>query len=241
MIYVFAGPCTVESMEDTFSIAEDLSKINPNISMRGGCWKPRTSPNSFLGLGKEGVEILIAARRKYDLGRCVIEALNRDHLEYLDQYRDEIVIQIGARNMQNFDLLQELNNFNFPCVILKRGFGNTVYETCKAREYIKNDGVIICERGIRTFSDSSRFTLDIAAIPMLQKETGCPVIVDPSHAAGRSELVLPLAEAGLAAGAVGVMIEVNSKENPIRKCDNDQAITIKSLGDFLLSEHFKFY
>lgn len=233
MSYIIAGPCTVENEKDTMCIAKELSELNPNIHLRGGCWKPRTSPDSFLGLGEEGVQLLIEAKRKFGLSSCVIEALNRKHLDYLEQYKNEVIVQIGARNMQNFDLLQELNNFDFR-VILKRGFGNTVYETCKAREYIKSDKVILCERGIRTFSDASRFTLDFAAIPMLQKLTGCVVIVDPSHAAGQSDLVLPLAQAALSAGADGLMIEITSNKNYQRKCDHNQAITAEELGKLLI-------
>ena len=225
---MIAGPCTVETTEDTLQIAKELSELNSNIILRGGCWKPRTDPNSFLGLGEEGVKILISAIRKTNLELCIIEALSHYHLEYLEQYKNEVIIQIGARNMQNFDLLQELNHFDFP-VLLKRGFGNTVYETCKAREYIKSDKVILCERGIRTFSDSSRFTLDLAAVPALQLSSGCPVIVDPSHAAGDRNLVLPLARAALAVGADGLMIEVTSSPSIERKCDGYQAITVKEL------------
>jgi 3-deoxy-7-phosphoheptulonate synthase len=236
---MIAGPCTVESIKDTYDIAQGISNLSKNIGLRGGCWKPRTDPESFLGLGEDGVEILIAAKRKYGINHCVIEALNVKHLEYLDQYRDEVTIQIGARNMQNFDLLQELNNFKYQTILLKRGFGNTVYETCKAREYIKKDNVILCERGVRTFSDSSRFTLDLAAVPALQLSSGCPVIVDPSHAAGDRNLVLPLARAALAVGADGLMIEVTSSLSMERKCDEHQAITVKEL-ETLLSEYIKY-
>ena len=225
---MIAGPCSVENREQIIEVAKGVKAGGADV-LRGGAFKPRTSPYAFQGLKDEGIRLLLKAKEATGLP-IITEIMNT---RALDLFADVDIIQVGARNMQNFDLLQELNNFDFR-VILKRGFGNTVYETCKAREYIKSDKVILCERGIRTFSDASRFTLDFAAIPMLQKLTGCVVIVDPSHAAGQADLVLPLAQAALAAGADGLMIEITSNKNYQRKCDHNQAITAEELGKLLI-------
>lgn len=226
---MIAGPCTIESASDTLQIAQELSKYDKNIILRGGCWKPRTKPDSFQGLGKDAVHILITAAEIYKLAGCCLEIMNKSHLDYITKFGNEnIVLQIGSRNMQNFELLKLVGeyarDFGYT-ILLKRGFGNTIEEMCGARDYIKTDKVILCERGIRTFSDASRFTLDFSSIPFLQQKTGCKVIIDPSHAAGHKDLVPGLARAGIAMGADGLEIEVKAMfANCPRQCDDAQAL-----------------
>jgi 3-deoxy-7-phosphoheptulonate synthase len=208
---VIAGPCAVESRDQMMKTAEAVKKAGADM-LRGGAFKPRTSPHSFQGLGEEGLKILREAGDAFDMP-VVTEVLDPRHVPLVSRYAD--VLQIGTRNMQNFPLLREVGRSGMP-VLLKRGMSNTIEEWLSALDYILlegNDNVILCERGIRTFSDSSRFTLDIAAVPALRELTILPVIVDPSHAAGRRELVIPLARAAKAVGADGIMVEVHPDPN----------------------------
>ncbi|MGB9630927.1 MAG: 3-deoxy-7-phosphoheptulonate synthase [Candidatus Methanodesulfokora sp.] len=204
---VIAGPCAVESRDQVMRTAEAVKEAGADM-LRGGAFKPRTSPYSFQGLGEEGLRILREAGDEFDMP-VVTEVLDPRHVPLVSRYAD--VLQIGARNMQNFPLLREVGRSGKP-VLLKRGLSSTIDEWLSALDYLLlegNDKVILCERGIRTFSDSSRFTLDIAAVPVLRELTVLPVIIDPSHAAGRRELVPPLAKAAKAVGADGIMVEVH--------------------------------
>ncbi len=207
-IAVFAGPCAVEGPEMMGEVAERVKESGANF-LRGGAFKPRTSPYSFQGLGKEGLEILAEAREKTGLPFAT-ELMDTRDLELIEEYTD--IIQIGARNMQNFRLLTEVGKSKKP-VILKRGMSATIKELLMSAEYIASQGntnIILCERGIRTFETATRNTLDISAVPVLKSLTHLPVIVDPSHAAGKSELVPVLAASAVAAGADGLMIEVHN-------------------------------
>ncbi|MCE4603622.1 MAG: 3-deoxy-7-phosphoheptulonate synthase [Aeropyrum sp.] len=206
---VVAGPCSVESPQQIEEIALALKDMGVDI-LRGGVFKPRTSPYSFQGLGFEALDWLRRAGDKAGLP-IATEVLDPRHVEKVSRKVD--LLWIGARNMQNFPLLREVGRSRFP-VLLKRGFGNTVEEWLAAAEYILaegNESVGLIERGIRTFEPSSRFTLDVAAIAVVKTISRLPVIVDPSHPAGKRELVPPLAKAGLAAGADGIMVEVHSR------------------------------
>lgn len=205
---LIAGPCAVESQVQMAGVARRVRAAGAQL-LRGGVFKPRTSPYSFQGLGQAGISMLTEAGRKAGLP-TITEITDPRQLEDLDQVD---ILQVGARNMQNFALLQTLGQVRKP-VLLKRGMSSTVTELLQAAEYILaggNERVILCERGIRTFETDSRATLDIAAIPVLKKLTHLPVIVDPSHAAGRAELVAPLALAAVAAGADGLMVEVHDR------------------------------
>jgi len=205
---LMAGPCTVESEEQLLSIARSVQAAGAQL-LRGGAYKPRTSPYSFSGLREEGLALLRTARRETGLP-VVSEIMSATDLPL---FEDVDILQVGARNMQNFPLLQALGQVRKP-VLLKRGMSATVTELLQAAEYILaggNSQVILCERGIRTFETDSRATLDIAAIPVLKRLSHLPVIVDPSHAAGRAELVAPLALAAAAAGADGLMVEVHDR------------------------------
>ena len=219
---VIAGPCSVESYEQVLEIAKAAKASGANM-IRGGAFKPRTSPYSFQGLGLEGLDILCAVRDEVGLP-IVTELMSPDYLDVFNEKVD--LIQIGARNMQNFDLLKQLGKVDRP-ILLKRGLNATYEEWIMSAEYIMasgNEKVILCERGIRTFETSYRNTLDISAIPMLKKKTHLPVIVDPSHAAGIRFMVEPLAMAAIAAGADGLMIEVHN--NPEKAlCDGAQSLT----------------
>lgn len=218
---VIAGPCSIETKEQITEVAFDVMKSGANL-LRGGAFKPRTSPYSFQGLGKDGLELLLEAKKATGLP-VVTEIMRLDHLEL---FEDVDVIQVGTRNMQNFELLKELGKLDKP-ILLKRGMANTLDELLMSAEYIMSGGnekVILCERGIRTFETSMRNTLDISAIPMLKKKTHLPVIVDPSHASGHRFMVEPLTMAAIAAGADGVMIEVHN--NPEKAlCDGMQSLT----------------
>ena len=203
-----AGPCSVESEEQIIEIAKAVKESGANF-LRGGAFKPRTSPYSFQGLELEGLRLLKRAKEETGLS-IVTEIMSTD---YIDEFvRDVDVIQVGARNMQNFDLLKQLGKTNKP-ILLKRGLSSTIEEWLMSAEYIMaggNENVILCERGIRTYEGYTRNTLDLSAIPVIKKLSHLPVIVDPSHASGYWYLVEPLAKAAIAAGADGLMIEVHN-------------------------------
>ena len=221
-IALIAGPCSVESIEQMMEISSAV-KESGAMALRGGAYKPRTSPYAFQGLEKEGIEILQAVR-KVSAMPIVTELTNPRHVEMFEMVVD--VIQIGARNMQNFELLKEVGSAKKP-VLLKRGLANTIEELLMSAEYIMsrgNDQVILCERGIRTFERATRNTLDISAIPVLKKLTHLPVVVDPSHASGTRTLVEPLSMAAIAAGADGLLIEVHNNP-PMALCDGAQSLT----------------
>lgn len=208
-IVVMAGPCSVENRELLIQIAKSVKRSGASI-LRGGAFKPRTSPYSFQGLGEEGLRYLKEAREKTGLP-IITEVMDIRELPLIERYAD--VLQIGARNMQNFDLLKEVGLSKKPA-LLKRGMSSTIKELLMSAEYILSNGnfnVILCERGIRTFEDETRFTLDLSAIPVLKKRTHLPVIIDPSHGTGQWGYVPPMAKAAVAAGADGLLIEVHPK------------------------------
>ena len=227
--HVNADPCSVETREQMVEVAEDVKASGAGL-LRGGAFKPRTSPYSFQGLGSEGLKLLLEAKKATGLP-IVTEIMSAAHLDLFD---DVDVIQVGARNMQNFELLKELGKINKP-ILLKRGMSSTIDELLMSAEYIMaggNEQVILCERGIRTFETSMRNTLDISAVPMLKSKTHLPVIVDPSHAAGIRFMVEPLTMAAIAAGADGVMIEVHN--NPEKAlCDGMQSLTPQAFDDVM--------
>jgi 3-deoxy-7-phosphoheptulonate synthase len=211
-LVVMAGPCAVESKKQLEEAAR-VVKAAGAVIMRGGAFKPRSSPFSFQGLEKAGLELLAEARQKYGLP-IITEVVDPSQVELVAQYVD--ILQVGSRNMQNFSLLTEIGKMKMP-VVLKRGLANTVTEWLTAADYILaggNKDVILCERGIRTFEDSTRFSMDISSIPVIKKASHLPIIADPSHAAGHYSLVPALAKAAIAAGADGLLIEVhpNPKE-----------------------------
>ena len=206
-IGIVAGPCAVETREQVFAIAERIRTAGGRL-FRGGAFKPRTSPYSFQGLGEEGLKILAEVRERFGLG-IVTEAVDDDSLDLVEKYAD--VIQLGARNMQNFSLLKRAGRARKP-VLLKRGLAATLDEFLMAAEYVMSEGnyqVILCERGIRTFADHTRNTLDLSVIPAVQRLSHLPIIVDPSHGTGRRNKVLPLSRAAVAVGADGLLIEVH--------------------------------
>ena len=217
---MIAGPCSVESEEQIVTVAKAVKAAGASM-LRGGAFKPRTSPYDFQGLKGTGIELLKIARQETGLP-IVTEIMSVEHLPL---FEDVDVIQVGARNMQNFDLLRELGELRKP-ILLKRGLANTLKELLMSAEYIMaggNEQVILCERGIRTFDDYTRNTLDLAAVPMLHELTHLPVIVDPSHATGRANLVLPMALASAACGADGLIIEVHN--DPMHAlCDGAQSL-----------------
>ncbi len=204
---IVAGPCSIESREQAFSIAEQLTKAGAQF-FRGGAYKPRTSPYMFQGLGEEALKIMAEIRDAFGL-RIVTEALDHESLELVAEYAD--VIQIGARNMQNFSLLKAAGRKRKP-VLLKRGMSATLDEFLMAAEYIMSEGnyqVILCERGVRTFADHTRNTLDLSIIPAVQRLSHLPILVDPSHGTGKRNKVVPMARGAIAVGADGLMIEVH--------------------------------
>ncbi|MBI3323421.1 MAG: 3-deoxy-7-phosphoheptulonate synthase [Candidatus Omnitrophica bacterium] len=220
-IVLMAGPCAVENFELLLSIARSVKKAGAAV-LRGGAFKPRTSPYSFQGLGEEGLKFLAEARKRTGLP-VITELMDVRDLEIVERHAD--IIQIGARNMQNFDLLKEVGRSKKP-VLLKRGMASTVKDWLLSAEYILQNGnfnVILCERGIRTFETETRFTADLSAIGIIKNLSHLPVIVDPSHAAGRWGLVPPLAKGAIAAGADGLIIEVHSKPEEAL-CDGPQAM-----------------
>lgn len=229
---LIAGPCSVESFEQVLEIAKSAKASGANL-LRGGAFKPRTSPYSFQGLGLDGLDILCEVKKETGLP-IVTELLSPDYLDIFNEKVD--LIQIGARNMQNFDLLKQLGQLDRP-ILLKRGLNATYEEWIMSAEYIMasgNENVILCERGIRTFESYTRNTLDLQSIPVLRRLTHLPVIVDPSHAGGKWWLVEPMAKAAVAAGASGLMIEVHN--NPeCALCDGAQSLKPEKY-DVLLKE-----
>jgi 3-deoxy-7-phosphoheptulonate synthase len=206
-IALVAGPCAVESREQVFAIAERVKAAGARL-FRGGAYKPRTSPYSFQGLGEDGLRILAEIRDQLGLG-IITEAVDNESLDLVEKYAD--VIQIGARNMQNFSLLKRAGRAQKP-VLLKRGMSATLDEFLMAAEYVMSEGnyqVILCERGVRTFSDHTRNTLDLSVIPAVQRLSHLPIAVDPSHGTGRRNKVLPLSRAAVAVGADGLLVEVH--------------------------------
>jgi 3-deoxy-7-phosphoheptulonate synthase len=204
---IMAGPCAVESEEQAITIARLVKEHGAQV-FRGGAFKPRTSPYSFQGLGEEGLKILDKVRRETGL-LIVTEATDHVNIEVVEQYAD--IIQIGARNMQNYSLLRRAGQASKP-VLLKRSFAATIEELLMSAEYIMSEGnnqVILCERGIRTFADNTRNTLDLSAIPSIKEASHLPIIVDPSHAAGRRDYVIPLSKGAIAVGADGLLVEVH--------------------------------
>ena len=206
-VAMVAGPCAVESREQAFQIAKHVKAAGVRL-FRGGAYKPRTSPYSFQGLGEPGLKILAAVREEFGLG-VVTEAIDNESLDLVEQYAD--VIQIGARNMQNFSLLKRAGRSRKP-VLLKRGMSATLDEFLMAAEYLMSEGnynVILCERGVRTFSDYTRNTLDLSVVPAVQRRSHLPIVVDPSHGTGRRNKVLPLSRAAVAVGSNGLLVEVH--------------------------------
>ncbi len=220
-IAIMAGPCSIESEEQLCGIAEAVKKSGANI-LRGGAFKPRTSPYAFQGMRESGLELLMKAKEKTGLP-VVTEIMDYNHLPYFEGVD---IIQVGARNMQNFELLKHLGKTNKP-ILLKRGLSNTLEELLMSAEYIMSEGnenVILCERGIRTFETATRNTLDISAVPMLHSMTHLPVILDPSHATGKAMAVPSMSLASIVAGADGLIIEVHN--NPQKAlCDGAQSLT----------------
>ena len=223
---IIAGPCSVESEMQILEVAHSIKASGASL-LRGGAFKPRTSPYDFQGMKAEGIELLLEAKK--DTGMPIVtEIMNEKHLPLFEEVD---VIQVGARNMQNFELLKALGKTGKP-VLLKRGLANTLKELLMSAEYIMSEGnenVILCERGIRTFETYTRNTLDLSAVPMLRKLTHLPIVVDPSHATGIASLVEPMALAAAAAGADGLMIEVHN--NPAEAlCDGPQSLTLEQFA-----------
>jgi 3-deoxy-7-phosphoheptulonate synthase len=207
-VAMIAGPCAIESREQALSIAKEVAAQGVKL-FRGGAYKPRTSPYSFQGMGEPGLQILAEVRETYGMG-VVTEAVDNESLDLVEKYAD--VIQIGARNMQNFSLLKRAGRARKP-VLLKRGLSATLDEFLMAAEYVMSEGnynVILCERGVRTFSDYSRNTLDLTVVPAVKQRSHLPIVVDPSHATGKRHKVLPLARAAVAVGADGILVEVHN-------------------------------
>ena len=226
-----AGPCSIESEKQIITIAQEVKKSGASF-LRGGAFKPRTSPYSFQGLREDGLKLLLKAKEETGMP-IVTELMSVNHL---DLFKDVDVIQIGARNMQNFELLKEVGKTKKP-VLLKRGLANTIEEWLMSAEYIMSEGskdIILCERGIRTYETYTRNTLDLSAIPILKDLTHLPVIVDPSHASGVAKLVKPLSLASVGAGAHGLMIEVHNDPKHAL-CDGAQSITPDAFDDIVKS------
>jgi 3-deoxy-7-phosphoheptulonate synthase len=221
-IVVMAGPCAVESMEQTLTIARIVAKAGAQL-LRGGAYKPRTSPYSFQGLGEEGLRILAEAREATGLP-VVTEALDTETVDLVARYAD--ALQIGARNMQNFELLKKAGRAGKP-VLLKRGMSATLEEFLLAAEYVMAEGnpnVVLCERGVRTFSDFTRNTLDLSVVPAVERISHLPILVDPSHGTGRRDKVIPMSRASIAAGADGLAVEVHHRPEEALS-DGPQALT----------------
>jgi 3-deoxy-7-phosphoheptulonate synthase len=222
---IIAGPCSIENAKQAFVVAEAVKKSGAQF-FRGGAFKPRTSPYSFSGLGKDALKILGEVRERFGL-KIVTEALDEATVDLVEKYAD--MIQIGSRNMQNFSLLRRVGRSKMP-VLLKRGMAATLEEWLLAAEYVMSEGnyqIVLCERGVRTFAQHSRNTLDLAAVPAVQRISHLPVIVDAAHGTGRSYLVRPLARAGVAVGADGLMVEVHARPAEALS-DGAQALTLEA-------------
>lgn len=227
---IIAGPCGVESEEQIMTIAREVKRLGADM-LRGGAFKPRTSPYSFQGMGEEGLKLLAKARKETGLP-IISELVSVDHLDLFAEHVD--MIQLGARNMQNFDLIKKAARLNKP-ILLKRGMSATVEEFLLAAEYIMNEGnnnVVLCERGIRTFESSTRNILDLNSLALIKEISHLPIIADPSHAAGRFDLVTPLALGALAAGADGLIVEVHNKPDEALS-DGKQSLTPKVFGEMM--------
>lgn len=226
---IIAGPCSIESEKQIIGIAEAVKKAGASL-LRGGAFKPRTSPYAFQGLRENGLDLLVKA--KQETGMPIVTELMS--IRHIDLFKDVDLVQIGARNMQNFELLKEVGRMGKP-VLLKRGLANTIEEWLMSAEYIMSEGckdIILCERGIRTFEPLTRNTLDLSAIPLLKELTHLPVIVDPSHASGLSRLVKPLSLAAVGVGADGLMVEVHN-DPPHALCDGAQSIRPEQFADIV--------
>jgi 3-deoxy-7-phosphoheptulonate synthase len=227
---LIAGPCAVETRDQTLASARACKAAGATM-LRGGAYKPRTSPYAFQGLGKPGLEILAEAREETGLP-IVTELMDVRQLEEVLEVAD--MIQLGARNMQNFDLLREVGRTGTP-VLLKRGLANTIEEWLLSAEYVAREGnaeIVLCERGIRTFETATRSTLDISAVPVVKTQSSLPVIVDPSHAAGKRDLILPMARAAVVAGADGLIVEVHPAPEAAL-CDGPQALHAEDFADWV--------
>ncbi|HEX5131658.1 MAG TPA: 3-deoxy-7-phosphoheptulonate synthase [Candidatus Krumholzibacteria bacterium] len=228
---VMAGPCAVENRDQVLTAARAVKAGGASI-LRGGAFKPRTSPYSFQGLGEEGLQILLAAKRETGMP-IVTEVISPELVPLVSEYAD--ILQIGARNMQNYSLLEAVGKIRKP-VLLKRGMMSTVEELLMAAEYVLSNGnqqVILCERGIRTFEKSTRNTLDISAVPVIKRNSHLPIIVDPSHAAGHTEFVAPLALAAVAAGADGIIVEVHPCPETAW-CDGVQSLSTEMFQEMMV-------
>lgn len=227
--HVISGPCSVESEEQILKVAKSVKESGATI-LRGGAYKPRSSPYAFQGLHEEGLKLLVLAKKETGLP-VITEMTNVNQMKYFDEID---IIQIGARNMQNFDLLKEVGKCRKP-VLLKRGLYNTIEEFLMSAEYIMAGGngqIILCERGIRTIETMTRNTLDISAVPLLKKVSHLPVVIDPSHAAGMRSLVPPLSRAAIAVGADGLMIETH--DNPAKAlCDGAQSLDLEQFDEIM--------
>ena len=228
---VIAGPCSVESEAQIIGVAKAVQKSGAKV-LRGGAFKPRTSPYSFQGLKESGIELLLEAKK--ETGMPIVTEITG--VTQIDLFKDVDILQIGARNMQNYELLKEIGRLHKP-VLLKRGFCNTIEEWLMSAEYIMSEGakdIILCERGIRTFEPYTRNTLDLSAIPVLKELTHLPVIVDPSHASGLARLVRPLSLAAVGVSADGLMIEVHN-DPPHALCDGAQSVRPEQFEDIMQS------
>src|SRR5947208_2629452 len=227
---IIAGPCAIESREQAFAVAKTVQKSGARF-FRGGVWKPRTSPYTFQGLGDKALQIMTEIRDTFGV-KIVTEAVEESHVDLIEKYGD--VIQIGAHNMQNFSLLKRAGRSKVP-VLLKRGMAATLEEWLLAAEYIMAEGnynVILCERGVRTFAQHTRNTLDLAAVPAIRRISHLPIIVDPSHGTGTAYMVTPLARAGVAVGADGLMVEVHNRPE-LALSDGAQALTLPEYAQLI--------
>ena len=231
---IIAGPCSIENRKQAFSVAESVKKSGAQF-FRGGAFKPRTSPYAFSGLGEDALKILAEIREKFGL-KIVTEALDESNVDLVEKYGD--MIQIGARNMQNFTLLRRVGRSKLP-VLLKRGMAATLEEWLLAAEYVMAEGnyqIVLCERGVRTFAQHTRNTLDLAAVPAVRRISHLPVIVDAAHGTGRSYMVTPLARAGVAVGADGLMVEVHARPDEALS-DGAQALTLDEYEQMVKEVH----